>query len=49
VVIDGLELVGQGVDVGDADGELGVVGVGQADAGRFGSQLEAEGIAVQAG
>ena len=40
-VVDGLQLVGQGINAGHADGELRVVGVGQADAGGLRRQAEA--------
>jgi hypothetical protein len=46
-VVDGLQLVGQGIDAGHAGGELGVVGVGQADTGRFGGQAKAQWIALE--
>jgi hypothetical protein len=31
-VVDGLDLVGQEIDLGDADGQVGIELVGQADA-----------------
>jgi hypothetical protein len=43
VAVDGVHLVGEEVHLGDADGVVGVKGVGQAHAGRFGE--EEEGVA----
>ena len=47
VVVDYLQLVRQGIDLGHADGEVGIVLVGQADAVRFYEKKEVLGIGSQ--
>ena len=47
IVVDGFQLVGEGVNAGDADGELGVIRIGQANTGGFGGQTETGRVAVQ--
>jgi hypothetical protein len=44
VVVDGLDLVGQGIGLGDADGQLGVELVGEADAVGLDEEREVPGV-----
>ena len=47
VVVDRLELVGQRIDAGDGEGEVGIVLVGQAQAHGLDAQAEPRGVAVE--